>query len=329
MILQQITQRWGVRIRHGGARKIPFLTLTVSPIRRAWITLSGCNFKCKGCFALARHEIGEGLSPRELLELFLESCQQFYGAVVRDVVITGGEPTLDEGYLVSLCAGLRDAGVERITLSTNGHLLDDNLIVLLKPLVDLVLIDLKVYDGRIHQWYTGESNSGVLKAVGSLHRHGYAFRVETLLIPGIVDIEEIERIAEFLGCIDRQIPLKINEFAPEYAEDPISRRPYLDEIKNAVWSASRHLDSVSAGKSCDVGSRITGAVEYVKVYASGLLKLLLNSDKVASSKYGWKYRYIDMSSILKLRSSGQLSSNALETLELTDLLKNDTQTASS
>jgi hypothetical protein len=35
-------------------RAIPYLTFTLKPIKRAWITLSECNFNCKGCFTIAK-----------------------------------------------------------------------------------------------------------------------------------------------------------------------------------------------------------------------------------------------------------------------------------
>jgi pyruvate-formate lyase-activating enzyme len=52
----------------GRTRRIPFITLSeLKP--RAWITLSGCNFKCKGCFSIARETVGEPMTVEQVINL--------------------------------------------------------------------------------------------------------------------------------------------------------------------------------------------------------------------------------------------------------------------
>jgi organic radical activating enzyme len=83
-------------------RKVPFLTFVTSPLRKIKINLAGCNFDCKGCFAIAKAKVGPSLSAEQLINLIKNSCSFFYGEEACDVQITGGEPTLDRGYLISL-----------------------------------------------------------------------------------------------------------------------------------------------------------------------------------------------------------------------------------
>lgn len=42
-------------------KRVPSLTFVVNPYRKVEINLSGCNFDCKGCFALAKQETGRTL----------------------------------------------------------------------------------------------------------------------------------------------------------------------------------------------------------------------------------------------------------------------------
>jgi len=95
-------------------RKIPFLTFVTNPYRKAKINLSGCNFDCRGCFAIAKNETGRTFSVEGLLDLLARSCQLIYGEMADDVQMTGGEPTTDSDFLLALIRGLRDLGVRRI-----------------------------------------------------------------------------------------------------------------------------------------------------------------------------------------------------------------------
>jgi pyruvate-formate lyase-activating enzyme len=67
-------------------------------------------------------------------------------------------------------------------------------------------------------------NRPVLKAARYLWKSGLDFRIETVLMPGIVDVEEIERIASFLAQIDPGIKYKVVKFAPGEAREKVTRR---------------------------------------------------------------------------------------------------------
>jgi len=226
-------------------KKVPFLTCEVSPRRKVKINLSGCNFNCKGCFAIAKRETGRTLSVEELLNLLVKSCRLIYGDLVKDVQMTGGEPTKDADYLLSLIGGLRGLGVSKIGISTNGHMLDKDLVGALKSLsVDYIKLDLKAYTDEIHKWYTGESNINVLRAIRLLHDYGLNFYIRTIFIPNIVDVPEVEKIAKFLSCVDKNILYRLYQFAPEQLDVKISRSPSEEEMLKAFDVARKYLNNV-------------------------------------------------------------------------------------
>jgi len=105
-----------------GCRKIPFITFVVKPYKKAKINLSGCNFDCKGCFAIAKQGIGRALSVEELIDLFVKSCETIYGEMIYDVQLTGGEPTVDIDYLLLLIKRFKEFNINNIGISTNGYL---------------------------------------------------------------------------------------------------------------------------------------------------------------------------------------------------------------
>jgi len=90
-------------------RGIQYFTLSeIEP--RVWLMLTGCNFRCKGCFRPARDVEGIPLTAEETLERMEKACLNYYGKLPAEAMITGGEPTLDKAYLLSVVKGLREKG---------------------------------------------------------------------------------------------------------------------------------------------------------------------------------------------------------------------------
>ncbi|RCV63258.1 pyruvate formate lyase activating enzyme [Methanophagales archaeon] len=257
-----------------GSRYIPFITLSLSePKQRIWITLSGCNFNCKGCFSGARDTVGVPMTVDGLINWVEKSSRTYKDNIgpLEEAIITGGEPTLDKDFLRDLVLNLKmRVGVKHITLSTNGFLLDREFVNDLKDLgLNEVKLDLKAYNDAIHKWYTGMSNRPVLKAVRNLYNGKLDFRVETVLMPKIVDVAEIEQIASFLALIDPKIKYKVVKFAPGEAREKVTRRPSDVEIQLAVNSASTYLLNVAGGKACVHAAtepRAEGTKKWVRVY---------------------------------------------------------------
>jgi pyruvate-formate lyase-activating enzyme len=283
-------------------RRIPFLTFVVNPFRKLKINLSGCNFNCKGCFAIAKEETGPNLSIEQLINLIKKSCSFFYGKEVCDVQITGGEPTLNKDYLISLIKGLRDLNVERIGISTNGYLLDKILITELKALkVDHVKLDIKAYTKQIHIDYTGKDNARALKAVKLLHRYNLSFYIRTIFTPQLMGFEEIEKIAKFISRVNKNIPYKIYQFAPEQLGGKVSRSPTDEEMREAYSVAKRYLENVEY-YTTETAYK-PNPYKCIEVRADELLGRFKNIDEISKSVIkDWDMEYFTMNQILNLRS---------------------------
>lgn len=288
-----------------GLKKVPFLTCEVSPRRKVKINLSGCNFDCRGCFAIAKQEVGRPMSVDELLTLFIQCCRSIYGGLVEDVQMTGGEPTNDPEYLLSLIHGLKGLGVSRIGISTNGHMLDKDLVSELRSLsVDYIKLDLKAYTDEVHKWYTGKSNVNVLRAVRLLHEYGLNFYVRTIFIPNIVDVPEVEKIAQFLSRVDKNILYRLYQFAPEQLDNRLSRKPTAKEMVKAFKVAKKHLDNVeffvyNASKTSSYRTAYEPDYRIVEVRADELLEDFKKIDEIAKSvDENWNVNYLPMSQLL-------------------------------
>ncbi len=256
-----------------GYRYIPFITLSeLKP--RVWITLSGCNFKCRGCFSIAREPVGEPMTVKQLITLVKTAANEYYGDTqLEEAVITGGESTLNRQYLVDLVSHLKEF-VGGIVLDTNGYFLDD---AYLEELIEAglteVVFDLKAWDEKLHVWYTGYSNKRILANI----RNAYGkvkLVVNTVYIPGIVDDTEIENIARFLAEIDinGEIDYRINRFRAELSPEQIARNPYPEEIARAYSIVAKYMKSAVIGKSCVREREIEVKRGWMTVFPDGTMK---------------------------------------------------------
>ncbi len=233
-------------------RGLQYFTLSeIEP--RVWFMLTGCNFRCKGCFRPARDGGGTLLTAEETLERMEKACLNYYGKVPSEAMITGGEPTLDRAYLLSLVKGLKEKGFEKIVLMTNGYELgvDENYVHELEEAgLTEAHVDLKAFSEDIHRWYTGKSNKPVLRAIEKLNASGIELLVQTIYMPGIVDDAEIEKIAMSFASLNKNIKYRINPFVPVFAYEKVTKRPTLEEMERAYEIALKYLPNAIISRSC-------------------------------------------------------------------------------
>jgi len=214
------------------------------------------------------------MTVEQLINLVKNSSRDYYGDTpLEEAVITGGEPTLNKHYLLDLVSQLKKfAGW--IVLDTNGYFLDDAYLnELIEAGLTEVMFDLKAYDEKLHEWYTGYSNKRILGNI----RNAYGkvkLVVNTVYIPGIVDDPEIEKIAKFLSEIDTkgEIDYRINRFRAELSHEKISRNPYQEEIERAYSIVAKYMKNSVIGKSCVRERKIGVKRGWITVFPDGTSK---------------------------------------------------------
>jgi len=226
------------------------------------------------------------MSVEQVINLVMSSSRAYYGDTpLEEVVITGGEPTLDREYLVDLVARLKEF-VGWVVLDTNGYLLDeDYLQELIAAGLTEVMFDLKAWDEKLHEWYTGYSNRRILENI----RNAYGkvkLVVNTVYIPGIVAEREIEQIAQFLAKLQdkEEIDYRINRFRAELSHEKIARNPYPEELERAYSIVARYMKSSVIGKSCVRERRIEEKRGWVTVFPDGTMQRRTLDDYRAENK---------------------------------------------
>ncbi len=215
-----------------------------------YVYFKGCNFQCKGCIINISpwdnhlpQDVHSRLPPIEDVDtLSLADLDSLLGSVnSRRAILTGGEPTFDD-ELPNVVKFLTESDVKTI-LFTNGDLLDGSLIHRLeKAGLDEVYVSIKAYSDSVHSQFTGHSNRRSLDNFNLLKNSEIKLRAGTILIPRLADIDEIEKLAKFIGSIDRNIPFRISGYV--HVPGTPWRSPTKDETMRAAEVAGRYLKKV-------------------------------------------------------------------------------------
>lgn len=156
-----------------------------------------CGHCADGCPAGARVTIGREMTSEEVLGEVLRD-EDYYTASGGGLTVSGGEPFVQGGFLMSLLALAKDKGLDtavETNLSCPWETIEKAL-----PFLDRVYFDIKLMDEKKHEEWTGISNKTVLGNAARLMASGVPGTARTPLIPGVTDGEDnIRAIASFLN----------------------------------------------------------------------------------------------------------------------------------
>ncbi len=168
-------------------RRITYLRISVT---------DRCNLRCVYCMP------AEGITwqPHEAILRYEEIAQVVEAAArggVSDVRITGGEP-LVRGNLAALVAMLaRIPGIEDISLTTNGILLENQVDALAAAGLKRINVSLDTLDaGKFQRITRGGSLDSVLAGIQAAEAAGLALiKINTVVMKGVND-DELEALAQ-------------------------------------------------------------------------------------------------------------------------------------
>ncbi|MGQ9718854.1 MAG: radical SAM protein [Nitrososphaerales archaeon] len=215
-----------------------------------YVFFQGCNFQCKGC--ILKQSIWD-CHLKDDIQRDLQAINDFrrlslseFRTIVKEInvkraVLGGGEPTLDKE--LPNVIGMLNALDVKTHLLTNGYILNEKFIEKLKEAgLSSIYVSIKAYNNDTHRFYTGQTNGPVLDNFKLLSKSRIKLMAESVLIPGLIEQDEIERIARFIASIDSSIPYRIDGFIPIH--DAPWKSPSQEEVIKASKIAKRHLENV-------------------------------------------------------------------------------------
>ena len=217
-----------------------------------------CSYDCLYCQNWQHRRLASKLRPRVSAEALA------YRARRRDVSCIcyfGGDPSTQMPHALKVSKLALDwawgeGRILRICWESNGNM---NRRLALKAAElslksgGVVKFDLKAYDENLNKALCGVSNRATLENFKLIGEKFYDKRPEvplltasTLLVPGYVDADEVERIAEFIASVNPEIPYTLLAFYPQYVmrDLPTTSRKQAYECREA---AKKHLNNVRIG----------------------------------------------------------------------------------
>ena len=174
----------------------------------------GCNLACSFCqnWQIAQQDevAGSFLPPEEAVA----KAQELRPLGNIGIAYTYSEPLMWFEYVLETARLAQKAGLKNI-LVTNGYLNPRPLKELL-PFIDAVNLDIKAFTREFYQDLCQGRLAPVLNSA-KLFAANCHLEITTLLVPGRNDNpEEIAALAQWIACLDPQIPLHLTRYFPNY-----------------------------------------------------------------------------------------------------------------
>ena len=155
------------------------------------------------------------------------------------IAYTYSEPLMWFEYILDTAKLAQEAGLKNI-LVTNGYINLKPLKELL-PYIDAVNLDIKAFTQDFYNELCEGSLEPVLRSA-ELFASSCHLEITTLLIPGKNDnLEEIAALAQWIAKIDRQIPLHLTRYFPNYKLQ-LPPTPYDSMLKAKKVAEVRLVD---------------------------------------------------------------------------------------
>lgn len=251
-----------------------------------------CNLRCKYCMPEDLPYIGHDNILR--YEEILRICSQAAALGIRRFRVTGGEPLVRRGCMSFLRNLKRLPGVEAVSVTTNGVLLEQHIAELASIGLDGVNISLDTLDQEMYAKLTGKDElPTVLRALEKSVQAGLVTKVNCVALAGIND-GQLTKIATLAS----QMPVDVRfiELMPTGAGQPMQPVPgervrqellkifpdlrLTDEQRG--WGPARYWRSEALlgriGFIDVLSGHFCGGCNRIRLTSEGFLKLCLYHD---------------------------------------------------
>ncbi len=130
---------------------------------------------------------------------------------IEGITVSGGECMEYADFLLELFTEVKKKN-KTCLIDSNGAF-DFDLYPELMKVCDGVMLDVKAYDSKYHQWLTGMDNNIVLHNLSSLQKQGKLYEVRTVCCPGRHKENE-ETVREVSKHLDPNIRYKLIKYRP-------------------------------------------------------------------------------------------------------------------
>lgn len=202
----------------------------------------GCNLACSFC---QNYEISQQKRESRYIvkDDLIDTAQNISENI--GIAFTYNEPTIWFEYVLETARKIKENNIDlQVVLVTNGYIEEKPLQELL-PYVDAFNIDLKAFNNKFYQKLCRGDLDSVLKTI-SLVAPQKHLEITTLLIQEENDsLVEVEQIAKFIASLNKDIPLHLSRYFPNYQlKNPPTFTQFMEE---SLEIAQEYLNHVYLG----------------------------------------------------------------------------------
>lgn len=215
------------------------------------IFMQGCPMRCKYCHNPDTWEMNTGTmrSAKSLIQDYQRNAA-FYSS--GGITVTGGEALMQIDFLIELFTLAREKHIHTcldtsgITYHAGESSYKEKLDELMK-VTDLVLLDIKHIDPKVHKELTGHDNGRILEFARYLAEKRVPVWVRHVVVPGITDdLEGLTGLGEFIGSLTNVKALDVLPYhvmgVSKYKELNI---PYpLEGVEPATQEQAKHAREI-------------------------------------------------------------------------------------
>lgn len=137
-----------------------------------------------------------------------------YRCFLDGITLSGGEPLLQEKFLIDFLSLVKSQSDLTSLIQTNGTAIPEHPDLLL-PVLDYVMVDLKAGARDVYHALTGNDGSAVRESISFFHKHEKLLSVRQVVVPGFTDtILNARQTARVIADVDLSIPLHFIRFRP-------------------------------------------------------------------------------------------------------------------
>ena len=167
------------------------------------VFMQGCNMRCKYCHNPETWKLsGDSFTSQEIFDKAIR--YKNYWGKNGGITLSGGEPLLQYEFAAELLSIFKSKKIHT-AIDTSGQPFSLEKADIYTPLFevcDLVLLDIKAYDEKLHKELTGHSNKNILDFARWLSDNNKPMWIRHVLIPGITDTEkELTDINKFISTL--------------------------------------------------------------------------------------------------------------------------------
>ena len=235
--------------------------------------------RCQFCHNPDSWETGNPAAETTDAETLIERALRYKKYWGKDgkrggITVSGGEPMLQMEFVTALFELARQRGVHT-ALDTAGQPYraeaDQRAFERLMDVTDLVMLDLKAMDEKLHRRVTGTGNANILAMARKLSDMGKPMWIRHVLVPGLTDGEDdLRQMAAFIGTLKTVERVEILPYHTlglpsgkswawpiRWTACPRRRRTRLRAL-NAFWESADMKSGVFDGKRRFVRCRLDG-----------------------------------------------------------------------